>query len=123
MNDDEVLLKLRRKWTKDEEVALITAGLERQLSERDFEVGQLKSYIHELEDKLAETKFYQTQVIEPLQKKIEHLNAINWQLTAENNTLTGGDIIATLNGKIAKQNKELKEKQLTINSLISRLPK
>ena len=123
MTDDEVLLKLRRKWTKDEEVALITAGLERQLSERDFEVGQLKSYIHELEDKLAETKFYQTQVIEPLQKKIEHLNAINWQLTAENNTLTGGDIIATLNGKIAKQNKELKEKQLTINSLISRLPK
>ena len=123
MNDDEVLLKLRRKWTKDEEVALITAGLERQLSERDFEIGQLKSYICELEDKLAETKFYQTQVIEPLQKKIEHLNAINWQLTAENNTLTGGDIIATLNGKIAKQNKELKEKQLTINSLISRLPK
>lgn len=49
---DEALIKLRRQYGKDELVAVLT----KQLSQKDFEIGQLKSYIDELEDTLKKTQ-------------------------------------------------------------------
>jgi len=44
MSEEEVLLRLRRKYSKDEIVALIS----KRLSEVEFENGELKSEVEEL---------------------------------------------------------------------------
>lgn len=46
MNKNEILLKLKRKWKKDEVVNIYIKAVK----EKDIEIGKLKSYISELEE-------------------------------------------------------------------------
>ena len=53
MNEDQILLRLKRKWSKDEEVSFILKAL----ADARFENGVLKSEIAELKaNKRAEKK-------------------------------------------------------------------
>jgi hypothetical protein len=50
---DNVLIKLRRKYSKDEAVS----ALSKKLQEVEIELGKAISYIHELEDEKKQTSF------------------------------------------------------------------
>lgn len=67
--EDRVLLRLRRQYSQDEAVALISA----KLSEKEIEVGMLKSEIEELKFLLEKSKSLldQTAKIEELKKQIK----------------------------------------------------
>ena len=61
---DNVLIKLRREYSKDE----LVSALSKRLSESEIENGKLKSYISELESKIeSKTK---------LKKEIDRLNKL-----------------------------------------------
>lgn len=113
MRDEDVLLRLRRKWSKDEEFRLLIGGLEKALSERDILIGQQRSYIQELEDSSSAAS-----------TKIEKLTIANKELKSQNKKLRNGDIVVVgLNEKITELRKTNKRLQLTISNLVSKLPK
>jgi cell shape-determining protein MreC len=61
---DNVLIKLRREYSKDE----LVSALSKRLSETEIENGKLKSYIDELESKIeSRTK---------LKKEVERLHKL-----------------------------------------------
>lgn len=61
---DNVLIKLRREYSKDE----LVSALSKRLSEAEIENGKLKSYISELESKIeSRTK---------LKKEIDRLHKL-----------------------------------------------
>ena len=61
---DNVLIKLRREYSKDE----LVSALSKRLSESEIENGKLKSYISELESKIeSKTK---------LKKEIDRLHKL-----------------------------------------------
>jgi hypothetical protein len=61
---DNVLIKLRREYSKDE----LVSALSKRLSEAEIENGKLKSYIDELESKIeSRTK---------LKKEVERLHKL-----------------------------------------------
>tara|TARA_R110000868_G_scaffold22009_1_gene90811 strand:+ start:4558 stop:4911 length:354 start_codon:yes stop_codon:yes gene_type:complete len=103
MTDAEILLKLRRKYSKDEEVKLIVKGLE-------FTIGEQKSYIHELEDKVncinPDTKQLLTTILD---------------LKKQNKSLRNGEELFKMNSKISEKNKHIKELQKSICDLIVKL--
>jgi hypothetical protein len=49
---DNVILRLRREYSKDEVVIILS----KQISEKDVEIGKLKSYIDELKYNIQESK-------------------------------------------------------------------
>jgi cell shape-determining protein MreC len=64
---DNVLIKLRREYSKDE----LVSALSKKLSEAEIENGKLKSYIQELEDKIeSRTKLKKENI--RLHKLISH---------------------------------------------------
>jgi predicted RNase H-like nuclease (RuvC/YqgF family) len=46
MDDEKIILKIRRQYTDNEKIKLLNKEIERL----NIEIGQLKSDIHELED-------------------------------------------------------------------------
>ena len=87
--EDNVLIRLKRKYSKDE----LVSGLIRQLSEKDVEIGKLKSEICELNYNLkndgrlitkelkSESRFIQ------MSKQIKEINRKNVLLQKTNSDL------------------------------------
>lgn len=114
MWEQEVLLNLRRQYSKDETVALMS----KELSEAHIEIGMLKSEISELKDELKLLK----------QTSVQAYKSANDQLKKENKALrsqlnkSGASIdLQNKNQSLISENKKLKkDKEDLIIRLASR---
>lgn len=102
MWEQDVLLNLRRQYSKDETVALMS----KELSEAHIEIGMLKSEISELRDELKLLK----------QTSVQAYKAANDQLKKENKALRG-----QINSRDAST--QLKENNIKLKKEIGKLKK
>ena len=72
MNDDDMILRIKRKYTKNEEVGIIL----QRLSEREIEIGILKSDVARLKYEIVDYKYQ----IDKQKRRIETLQFYNKQL-------------------------------------------
>lgn len=99
---DRTVIKLRRKYGKDE----LVATLSKQLSEKDVEIGKLNSEIahleHELNDQNASKELIQ-QVREKVKREELYKNilSLNKQLTEQNKSLrkVRDELLSIINSK------------------------
>lgn len=95
---DRILLKLRRKYSKDETIGLLFD----KFSSQEIEIGKLKSHIAELEYKLEELETFkisknryreqylrsiQDEYINKLRQKIKGLKSENKKLETDKSNL------------------------------------
>ncbi len=126
MKETEVLLKLRRKWSKDEEIAFMLQEYPKQLSEALTELGKLKSYVHELEDansrlKSENKELRDTRLDDEVKKRLTNLESANKGLSLENSRLRKGEEFVKVVERANHWYKEAKAKQETINKLIAQI--
>ena len=103
--EERVLLKLRRTYSKDEAVAAYVD----ELKNLNFRMGQMKSYVAELEDKVA--------VLEKAAKKRESKIADLRKLVK---AYDNGVMLTSLKNKNEQLVKDLRETNLKIVDLLSR---
>lgn len=114
MGETEILLNLRRQYSKDETVALMS----KQLTEAHMEIGMLNSEVAELKDELSALK----------QSSLQNIKAANDQLKKENkklrkqiNTRDASVELQNKNQLLIAENKKLKkDKEDLIIRLASR---
>lgn len=127
MNEPEVLLKLRRKYTKDEEVQWLIQEERNKYINQGILVGEQKSYIHELEDLLAQSKKQLADNIAGYIRQIKALQAKNDSLAGKNknlndryNALLNNDENRKEVEQIKALNKKISELRQTIGTLVSK---
>ena len=73
---DRTILKLRREYSKDE----LVAALNKQLEEKDVEIGKLTAQVHELEDQLGIERIDAEELAKLKKKKHEEDKAIRKEI-------------------------------------------
>lgn len=99
---DRVLLKIKRKYTTDEEIGIVI----QKLKEIEFENGQLKAEISELKYQLSQRDKKDEQIIS-FKSEIKRLNNNILNLTDDSKTLEIISDLKTKNKKLDKLNNEL----------------
>lgn len=124
MHPDEILLRLKRKYSRDEEFKLIL----QELSEAKVLIGQYKSEVEHLNYLL------QSRAEQPLtnheKKELKKLQEKNQELIAANETLRqqlrnseAGKNLTEKNQKLIKDNKSLRNDVKTLVNKIIQLEK
>ena len=111
---NKILIKLQRRYGKDE----LVQSLNKTISELRVEVGQLKSYIDEIEDSHSEVL---------KKEKIKYKNEVNaFKQTFGNQAALEAKkmaIVRKLTDENTKLKKENKRKTETISELVTKLAK
>ena len=119
MDELEILLHLKRKYSKDEEVKFLVLATQQQLTEAHIKIGEQKSQIDELEYLLVEIKaLYNQQVSE-----MNSCKANNAILKIDNKKLRNGEETKQTREAMQKKDETIKKLNNTIGTLISKLAK
>ena len=127
MDEPEVLLKLHRKYSKDEEVQWLIQAERQKYIDQGVLIGQQKSYIHELEDARDELQRKLNSLDAESKKEIKALNAKLVSLQSKQDTLSKkyNDLLnsgssAKIIADNRKLNKKISELKSTISTLVSK---
>lgn len=101
--EDRVLLRLRRQYSSDEAVALISA----KLSEKEIEIGILKSEIDELKFLLEKAK--------PLSDQSEQIEELKKQVKSHKTGLRKEERIVELKAQLRASSKSRKNMEKTLH--------
>ena len=109
---DDTILRLRREYSKDE----VVSALSKQISEKDIEIGKLKSYVDELEYTIQLPKDKETTEVK--NKKIREQHIVNREANIK---ARESRIYLKQKLKIEKLEKLLNRYKKANNELLSRL--